>query len=83
MGRGCVTASMRAGDLVLFGVYTMHGFLTNQCAGVRVSAESKWFLEGDGAGPDERYCGHRVGGGGGGVGKVMSLEEAKRTVWGL
>jgi len=61
LSEGLVTSPVRCGDLVVFTAYTMHSFLTNTSRGVRISAESKWYLDGDDLGPDPRYRGHEPG----------------------
>lgn len=59
-GNPLLSSSFEAGDLVLTTVYTMHSFLTNQTHGWRVSAETKWMMEGDDAGADPRFRGDRA-----------------------
>lgn len=88
---GCplVTASFRMGDVVVFGLNTMHASLTNRSdpAAVRISCDTRWYAQGDPV--DERYMGEDP------VGTAKwwakrndqelfptSMEEAKRT-WGI
>uniref|UniRef100_A0A7S1M1D3 Uncharacterized protein n=1 Tax=Neobodo designis TaxID=312471 RepID=A0A7S1M1D3_NEODS len=55
LGRRLHATSFEAGDLVLSTVYTMQGFATNVSRQWRVSAVSRWIMEGDDVGPDPRY----------------------------
>lgn len=52
-----VSTTFESGDLVLMTVYTMYSFLTNNTNCWRVSAETRWIMEGDDVGPDPRYWG--------------------------
>jgi hypothetical protein len=54
-GKRLHCTSFEAGDLVLSTVYTMQGFATNTTRHWRVSATSRWIMEGDDVGPDPRY----------------------------
>ena len=83
LGSGMVTASMLAGDIVVFTGYTMHSFLTNQCETPRLGVETKWCLQADDVGPDARYIGHDIS-------KcdapsqqrdMLTLSQARETIW--
>ena len=83
LGEGLVTASFCAGDIVLFGGYSMHSYLTNQTDSVRLAIETKWCLKVDDIGPDPRYAGHDI------ANNTrfpdpkhrLTLKQAKETIW--
>ena len=52
-----LTTSFEAGDVVVTTLYTMHSFMVNQTNLWRLSAETKWMMEGDDIGIDKRYRG--------------------------
>ena len=50
------TTSFEAGDLVLTTNFTMQTFAVNRSRHWRVSATTRWIMEGDDVGPDPRYA---------------------------
>ena len=83
LGRGMVTTSFGGGDIVLFGGYTMHGYLTNTANVGRFSVESKWCLSDDTVGPDPRYVGHEPPPMAENMRNrsPMTAREARRSIW--
>jgi hypothetical protein len=55
LGQPLHGTGFEAGDLVLTTVYTMQTFAMNVSRHWRVSATSRWVMEGDDVGPDPRY----------------------------
>lgn len=49
------TTSFEAGDIVLTTIYTMQAFVVNESRHWRLSASSRWTMEGDDVGPDPRF----------------------------
>ncbi|SEM73861.1 phytanoyl-CoA dioxygenase family protein [Paenibacillus sp. OV219] len=75
------TAEFRAGDALIFGMYTMHGSLTNQTNRYRFSADTRYQLQSEPV--DERWIGAKPKGHyGWHAGPTISMEEA-RTKWGV
>lgn len=75
------TAEFRAGDAIVFGMYTMHGSLTNQTDRYRLSCDTRYQRKSDPV--DERWIGkkpkgHYAWNDGAGV----TMEEA-RAQWGV
>ncbi|MFC5652209.1 phytanoyl-CoA dioxygenase family protein [Paenibacillus solisilvae] len=75
------TTEFKAGDAILFGMYTMHGSLTNQTNQYRLSADTRYQLQSEpvderwvGAKPKGHYAWHS--------GKTIPMEEA-RAKWGV
>ena len=75
------TAEYRAGDAVIFGMYTMHGSLTNQTNCYRLSADTRYQLKSEpaderwiGAKPKGHYAWH--------AGETVKMEDA-RAKWGV
>ncbi|SFS60713.1 phytanoyl-CoA dioxygenase family protein [Paenibacillus sp. BC26] len=79
---GCwATAEFRAGDAILFGMYTMHGSLTNQTNRYRFSADTRYQLKSEPV--DERWIGAKPKGHyGWHAGPTVSMEDA-RANWGV
>ncbi|REE88703.1 phytanoyl-CoA dioxygenase PhyH [Paenibacillus taihuensis] len=75
------TAEFRAGDALIFGMYTMHGSLTNQTNRYRFSADTRYQLQSEPV--DERWIGAKPKGHyGWHAGPMVSMEEA-RAKWGV
>ncbi|RAP78055.1 phytanoyl-CoA dioxygenase family protein [Paenibacillus montanisoli] len=75
------TAEFRAGDALIFGMYTMHASLTNQTNRYRFSADTRYQLKSEpvderwiGAKPKGHYAWHS--------GPTTSMEDA-RAKWGV
>lgn len=88
-GNPILTTAFEAGDLVLTTIYTMHSFLTNSTNSWRLSAETKWMMEGDDVGADPRFRGDNAVG----LGRWLANRDNKkiyprsmqdaRKAWGL
>lgn len=75
------TTEYEAGDVVIFGMYTMHGSLTNQTDRYRLSVDTRYQLASEPV--DERWVGERPKGHyAWGKGKTVSMDEARRQ-WGV
>lgn len=75
------TTSFRAGDAILFGMYTMHGSLTNTTNRYRLSADTRYQLEAEAR--DERWVGDNPKGHyAWGKGRQIPMPEA-REKWGI
>ncbi|ALS29170.1 phytanoyl-CoA dioxygenase [Paenibacillus sp. 32O-W] len=75
------TAEYRAGDAVIFGMYTMHGSLTNQTNRFRLSVDTRYQLRSEPV--DERWVGSNPKGHYAWTkGKTVTMEEARRQ-WGV
>ncbi|WP_308634558.1 phytanoyl-CoA dioxygenase family protein [Paenibacillus silvisoli] len=75
------TAEFRAGDALIFGMYTMHASLTNQTNRYRFSADTRYQLKSEPV--DERWIGAKPKGHyGWHAGPTVSMEEA-RAKWGV
>ncbi|QHT64007.1 phytanoyl-CoA dioxygenase family protein [Paenibacillus lycopersici] len=75
------TAQFRAGDAIIFGMYTMHGSLTNRTNRYRLSADTRYQLKSEpaderwvGAKPKGHYAWHS--------GATVKMEDA-RAKWGV
>ena len=55
LGGRWLTADYRAGDLLVFGMYTAHGALDNRSAAIRLSSDSRYQLAAEPV--DERWVG--------------------------
>lgn len=75
------TTEYKAGDVMIFGMYTMHGSLTNQTDRYRLSVDTRYQLASEPI--DERWVGERPKGHyAWGKGETVSMEEARRR-WGI
>jgi hypothetical protein len=75
------TTEYKAGDAIIFGMFTMHGSLTNQTNRYRLSVDTRYQLASEPA--DERWIGAKPKGHyAWGKGKMKSMEEARRD-WGI
>lgn len=76
-----LTAEFRAGDALLFGMYTMHGSLNNATGRYRISCDTRYQRAADPA--DERWVGEDpIAHYAWGKGEVTTIEEARRR-WGV
>lgn len=75
------TTEYAAGDVLIFGMYTMHASLTNQSDHYRLSADTRYQLNTEPV--DERWVGKKPKGHyAWNKGKTVSMEEARRN-WGV
>ncbi|MDF2958674.1 MAG: phytanoyl-CoA dioxygenase [Paenibacillus sp.] len=75
------TTEFRAGDALIFGMYTMHGSLTNQTDRYRLSADTRYQLKSEPV--DERWIGQKPKGHyAWQTGQTVSMEEARKK-WGV
>jgi len=75
------TTEYQAGDVLIFGMYTMHGSLTNQTNRYRLSCDTRYQLKSDPV--DERWIGKKPKGHyAWHEGASVSMEEA-RSKWGI
>ncbi len=74
------TASFKAGDALIFGMYMMHASFSNQTNRYRISVDTRYQLASEPV--DERWFGQNKGHYAWGKGKTVSMEEA-RTKWGV
>jgi ectoine hydroxylase-related dioxygenase (phytanoyl-CoA dioxygenase family) len=75
------TTNFRAGDVLIFGMFTMHGSLTNTTDRYRMSVDTRFQLKSEPV--DERWIGKKPKGHyAWGQGSTVSMEDA-RKVWGI
>jgi len=75
------TTEFRAGDALIFGMYLMHGSLTNTTDRYRISVDTRYQLASEPV--DERWVGRKPKGHyAWGQGRTVAMEEARKS-WGV
>lgn len=75
------TAEYKAGDALIFGLFTMHASLTNTTEQYRISVDTRYQLESEPV--DERWIGKKPKGHyAWGQGQTLSMENARKQ-WGI
>ncbi|ANE46900.1 phytanoyl-CoA dioxygenase [Paenibacillus swuensis] len=74
------TTEFQAGDVLIFGMYMMHGSLTNTTDRYRISVDTRYQLASEPV--DDRWYGANKGHYAWGQGQTVTMQEA-RTAWGI